>query len=69
MVHRLYRKCVQTTRTGMGEQTLGNSDNMAIVGILSTQLLHHLLIREPVRQQGGAIRFTTDVDRCTAGIR
>jgi asparagine synthase (glutamine-hydrolysing) len=69
MVHRLYRKCLQMTRTGTGDQTLGNSDNMAIVGILSTQLLHHLLIREPVRQQGGAIRFTTDVDRCTGAIR
>ncbi len=41
-VDRLWRKC-QTS--GGGEQ-FSNADNMALVGVLSTQLLHRQFIRE-----------------------
>jgi len=39
-----------------------NTDNMALVGVLSTQLLHHQFIRNRPRGQS-PITLTTDVDR------
>jgi asparagine synthase (glutamine-hydrolysing) len=42
---------------------LSNADNMAIVGILSTQLLYASLIERLDFNDGGAVRFETDVDR------
>ena len=39
-VARLWRKCSGSA----GEHTFGNADNMALVGVLSTQLLHERLI-------------------------
>ncbi len=58
-VHRLYEKCSTHSRNG---KLLGNSDNMAFVGILSSQLLHKRLV------EGGCakwqtIELTTLVDR------
>jgi len=58
MVERLWRKC---RATGAGEQ-LSNTDNMALVGVLSTGLLHEQLVRQAAA--GGAdLEFRTHVDR------
>lgn len=56
-VAQLWRKC----RARAGGQ-YSNTDNMALVAVLSTQLLDQLLIREPA---GAAPRstLTTDIDR------
>jgi asparagine synthase (glutamine-hydrolysing) len=67
MVHGLYRKCVGKAGAGTQEQTLSNSDNMAIVGILSTQLLYNSLVREPVRLPAQEIDVTTEIDRVQVG--
>jgi len=44
-----------------------NADNMAVVGVLSTQALFDRLIRR--RAQGTAIEWTTGVDRVAAAAR
>jgi len=57
-VERLWRKCQVS---GGGEQ-FSNADNMAVVGVLSTGLLHEqLLARAPGR--GTGLEFRTVVDR------
>lgn len=53
----LWKKCRQRA----GESQFSNADNMALVGVLSTQLVHEQLIRSVPRVQ--AIRLTTVVDR------
>ena len=57
-VNRLWRKC-----QAHGEQgQFSNADNMAIVGVLSTQLLHSQFIRQaPARP--AAVVFGTRIDR------
>jgi asparagine synthase (glutamine-hydrolysing) len=57
-VERLWRKC---QASGAGEQ-LSNSDNMALVGVISTGLLHEQLVRRLPRRAGG-MKLTTLVDR------
>jgi len=58
-VNRLWRK-VQAWPAG---EQFSNADNMALVGVLSTGLLHERLIRGvPVRL--AAIEFKTLIDRC-----
>lgn len=57
-VERLWRKC----RASGGEGQLSNADNMALVGVLSTGLLHEALVRRPPRRAGPPA-FTTSVDR------
>jgi asparagine synthase (glutamine-hydrolysing) len=59
-VARLWRKC---EASGGGEQ-FSNADNMALVGVLSTGLLHEALVRRaPERAPPPSIR--TVVDRIT----
>jgi asparagine synthase (glutamine-hydrolysing) len=60
-VNRLWRK-VQARPAG---EQFSNADNMALVGVLSTGLLHERLIRS-VPARLGAIEFKTVVDRCVA---
>jgi asparagine synthase (glutamine-hydrolysing) len=60
-VNRLWRKCQAWPP---GEQ-FSNADNMALVGVLSTGLLHERLIRS-VPMQSPAIEFKTIVDRCAS---
>ncbi len=57
-VERLWRKC---KATGGGEQ-FSNADNMALVGVLSTGLLHERLVRAPPGRRFDA-PFRTLVDR------
>jgi asparagine synthase (glutamine-hydrolysing) len=59
-VAQLWRKCRATGGSGQ----FSNADNMALVGVLSTQLLHALLIARPVTFD--PVRPRTLVDRVTA---
>jgi asparagine synthase (glutamine-hydrolysing) len=59
-VAQLWRKCRATGDAGQ----FSNADNMALVGVLSTQLLHALLIARPVTFD--PVRPRTLVDRVTA---
>ncbi len=54
----LWAKCKE--RSGTGQYS--NTDNMALVGVLSTQLLHHQLVRS-VPAPGPAVRLRTRVER------
>jgi asparagine synthase (glutamine-hydrolysing) len=60
-VERLWKKC---QATGGGEQ-FSNADNMALVGVLSTALLHERLIRDR-GERPGPLAWKTLVDRVTA---
>jgi len=57
-VELLWNKCIRRRNDGQ----FSNSDNMAVVGVLSTQLLHENMIK---RTPGGgtSITFTTRIDR------
>jgi len=57
-IAQLWRKCRSQPEHGQ----FSNADNMALVGVLSTQLLHHQFVRNrPTGQQPTALK--TDVDR------
>jgi hypothetical protein len=56
----LVQKCLQRAAGGQ----FSNADNMGVVGVLSTQLLHRGLVRN--RPEGHAPRWTTMVDRLEA---
>ena len=57
-VRKLWNKC----RTRADQSQFSNTDNMALVGILSTQLLHQAFVRErPFHDRNLAL--ATDVDR------
>jgi asparagine synthase (glutamine-hydrolysing) len=58
LVERLWRKC----REG-GAAPFSNADNMALCGVLSTQLLHAELVRGAPRKTPGA-EYRTFIDRC-----
>ena len=61
-VQRLLDKC----RAHPADGQLSNSDNMALVGVLSTQLLHHELLAQASRTCD-PVRVRTDVDRLLHG--
>ncbi|HJL16609.1 MAG TPA: asparagine synthase (glutamine-hydrolyzing) [Sandaracinaceae bacterium LLY-WYZ-13_1] len=63
-VAQLHRKCRRQARKGQ----LSNADNMALVGVLSTQLLHAQLVREPPPATTDAA-LTTDHDRLAEAAR
>jgi asparagine synthase (glutamine-hydrolysing) len=56
-VARLWAKCRQRD----GGLPFSNTDNMAVVGVLSTQLLHEQLVRRPPADPG-PLEMTTVVD-------
>lgn len=61
-IAQLWKKC----KTRSGEAQFSNTDNMALVGVLSTQLLHHHYVRN--RPEGNrAISLRIDVDRLKTG--
>jgi asparagine synthase (glutamine-hydrolysing) len=55
-VARLWGKC----RAQAGAGQFSNADNMALVGVLSTQLLHRLLVRNAPRPAPPAMRTVVD---------
>jgi asparagine synthase (glutamine-hydrolysing) len=57
----LWDKCKARADGGQ----FSNSDNMALVGVLSTQLLHHQYVRNRPAP-APAIQLRTDIDRCAA---
>jgi asparagine synthase (glutamine-hydrolysing) len=61
-VERLWRKCLEA-RDG---RDLSNGDNMALVGILSTGLLHDAFISHPSNPSSSTV-FDIDVDRVARG--
>jgi asparagine synthase (glutamine-hydrolysing) len=62
-VAQLLKKC---TAAAMSGTPLSNTDNMALVGVLSTQLVHHHYVAGRPRA-GKPMRFRTDVDRTESG--
>jgi asparagine synthase (glutamine-hydrolysing) len=63
-VAQLLRKC----RARGSEGQFSNTDNMALVGVLSTQLLHQQFIAN--RPDGsGAIEVLTDIDKSSNPTR
>jgi asparagine synthase (glutamine-hydrolysing) len=51
----LWRKCSKRGQAG----ELSNTDNMALVGVLSTQLVHHLLLRPSAPPSPSGLRWKT----------
>ena len=64
-IRQLWQKC----RARRDDGQFSNSDNMAVVGVLSTQLLHeHFVRRLPARS--GELAFRTCIDRLErAGVQ
>lgn len=62
-VTQLLKKC---TLASASAAPLSNSDNMALVGVLSTQLVHHQYVAGRPRM-GETVHFRTDVDRTEPG--
>jgi asparagine synthase (glutamine-hydrolysing) len=63
VVARLWRKC----RLAAGTEQFSNADNMAVVGVLSTGLLHEALVkRRP--EPSLALKFTTVIDRLAGRV-
>lgn len=58
LVAGLAAKCERLAAAG----SLSNADNMAFVGVLTTQLLHDEVLRAPP-EDGDGLRFTTEIDR------
>ncbi len=59
--HQLFQKCRQRGAQGQ----FSNADNMAFVGVLSTQLLHQQFINTPVSLTP-SLRLVTDIDQTNA---
>lgn len=59
----LYEKCVARADKRGDGMVFSNADNMGIVGLLSTQLLHSQFIRSDGIAPGGEVRYTTLIDR------
>jgi asparagine synthase (glutamine-hydrolysing) len=62
-VESLLAKCDRVTEGGVADGALSNTDNMAVVGILSAQLVHEQFARATIKQDGGEMTFTTTIDR------
>ena len=59
----LYTKCLSRARESAGEGVFSNADNMGLVGLLSTQLVHRQFIRADGLADAGAIEYKTLIDR------
>jgi asparagine synthase (glutamine-hydrolysing) len=51
------------SRAAGGDTLFSNADNMAFLGVLSTQLVYDTLLRRRPDPEGEAPHFTVDVDR------
>ncbi len=58
----LVSKCASRLQPRSHTALLSNTDNMAIVGILSTQLLHAEMVEGTSRNDGEVIRYEMDAD-------
>lgn len=58
-VARLWAKC----RSASADSAFSNTDNMALVGVLSTQLVHHHFVARAPSADAAAVTLATDVDR------
>lgn len=58
-VNGLYSKCKQRAQSDV----FSNSDNMALVGILSAQILFERMIASPRPEKSSQIEFCTDIDK------
>ncbi len=65
-VQALYSKCRGRAQKGGEEGVFSNADNMAVVGILSTQLMHYQCVRQNRSDGAVPVTFTTVVDRVPA---
>lgn len=63
MARGLYLKCVRRAGDSRGEDGFSNADNMGLVGLLSTQLIHHQFIRHNREPMNNRVTFKTSVDR------
>jgi asparagine synthase (glutamine-hydrolysing) len=59
----LYAKCRKRAGDAGNELVFSNTDNMGLVGLLSTQLLHREFIRGDGSAPGGKIEYKTLIDR------
>jgi asparagine synthase (glutamine-hydrolysing) len=59
----LYAKCMKRAGDSANEMVFSNADNMGVVGLLSTQLLHSQFIRADGSAPGGEIAYKTLIDR------
>lgn len=66
-VHALHSK-LQRVVNSAHQVTLSNTDNMAFVGILSTQLLDHAFVRGCRTTRLRPLEFSTDIDRRSSGL-
>lgn len=64
-VRTLLTKCIDRGRLQGEHENFSNTDNMALVGILSTQLLHHEFIERRHSADQSPIQYKTVVDRIT----
>ena len=62
-VSKFYQKCLAKGKDAIMSATFSNSDNMALVGILSSQLLYHLFVKDYRHSSEDQISFATNVDR------
>jgi asparagine synthase (glutamine-hydrolysing) len=62
-VARLYEKCKRAMEGAEGKALFSNNDNMAFVGILSTQLLYREFIRDFTTPSADNVCFSKTVDR------
>ncbi|MEZ4408033.1 MAG: hypothetical protein R3A52_16395 [Polyangiales bacterium] len=57
----LWEKCRKALARGAGQ--FSNADNMAVVGVLSTQLLHASMVARPRASTDDGAPFRTEVHR------
>ena len=62
-VLKFHQKCLSKGKEATASAEFSNSDNMALVGILSAQLVHHLFIKGTRPSSKDRIVFTTAIDR------
>lgn len=65
-VRGLYAKCLKRGPDSTGDGRFSNSDNMALVGILSAQLMFDQFIRSPITPYAADIELKTEVDHVLA---
>jgi asparagine synthase (glutamine-hydrolysing) len=60
-VSQLYQKCRQRVSAG-NDAAFSNADNMSLVGIVTSQLLHQLFVASPSKSPDETFQLTVDVE-------